>query len=270
MLDEPGKTASVPQRKVPQDLCHRYFDSSPQEGHPEACYLICSTPRSGSTLLSHLLAGTGQHGVPHEYLNQHSCMRVLAQRYGLIEPGAALPAGDEAWVARYLAALISRRTAANGVFGMKMHFDQFAPFRDSPSISGFVKRSKCILILRSDLLGQAASFERAVQTRAWRSALREQKEAIYDRAALLRRMNALAGQATHWTNYLKAHRLPFMQVTYEDLCSDAGSVLQSVGAFLGAPISPDAAGHLVASVPLKVQRDATTDEWRQRFLAGEA
>ena len=123
-------------------------------------------------------------------------------------------------------------------------------------------------MVREDLLGQAASFERAVQTRAWRSALREQKPATFDRAAIERRMKELKGQVTRWTNYLQANQLPFLQVSYEELCADSSGVLASVCSFLGVPLSREKAEHVVESVPLMVQRDATTEQWRQQFLAG--
>src|SRR3954453_9127877 len=34
---------------------------------PTRCYLVCATPRSGSTLLCHLLEDTGVAGRPKEY-----------------------------------------------------------------------------------------------------------------------------------------------------------------------------------------------------------
>src|SRR5262249_15586129 len=97
-------------QKIRQDL------SPENDFPPTACrfkYLICSTPRSGSTLLSTGLASTGRAGRPLEYLSQPYGV-VFKERNGRL----LLP--------EYWRFLVTRRTTPNGVFGMKMHFDQFA------------------------------------------------------------------------------------------------------------------------------------------------
>ena len=76
-------------------------------------YVICSTPRSGSTLLCRGLWDTGRAGAPHEYFHENKHMPQIISR----------------WKPRsfndYLSNLLRFRTSSNGVFGFKAHFDQF-------------------------------------------------------------------------------------------------------------------------------------------------
>src|SRR5438045_4129167 len=74
-------------------------------------YMICATPRSGSSLLCELLAGSGAAGAPEEYFGPLR-MAGLQEEWGV----AALD--------RYVAELRARRSGANGVFGFKTHFTQ--------------------------------------------------------------------------------------------------------------------------------------------------
>src|SRR3954452_18480605 len=50
---------------------------------PDRCYLVCATPRSGSTLLCHLLDDTGIAGHPEEYFEalQHSGLPRQPEEY---------------------------------------------------------------------------------------------------------------------------------------------------------------------------------------------
>ena len=66
------------------------------------CYIVCSTPRSGSSLLCRALASMGIAGTPTEYFNPVTRASLTAR---------------------------SRRTSANGVFGTKLHWEQLEQLR---------------------------------------------------------------------------------------------------------------------------------------------
>jgi LPS sulfotransferase NodH len=253
-------------RKSPQNLADRYFDQPDYPGRPRFSYLICSAPRSGSTLLCHLLARTGRHGVPHEYFNPRTVMTAMARRFGLLAADQTARIDDDTWVGAFTDDLIRRRTTPNGVFGLKMHFDQFGPLRRSAPVLRLVEGAKAILVTRRDRLGQAISFERAIQTRAWRSNLPERRPPRYDGQAIARRLDQLAAQERSWRAFLSKNDATHLELAYEDMCADSAMVFGAVLHFLGD--SPrDGDFRPMNELPMRTQRDEVTEEWRARFLA---
>src|SRR3954451_4686225 len=116
---------------------------------PNRSYLVCATPRSGSTLLCHLLDQTGIAGHPAEYFEalQHSGLprqpveyfdrerhHNIVERLAFREMPAA---GSEStpnplWspdtYARYLAWALAQGTTPNGVFGAKRMWGYLGDF----------------------------------------------------------------------------------------------------------------------------------------------
>src|SRR5262245_18114068 len=76
-------------------------------------YCILSSPRAGATLLGRMLYKTGQAGDPLEYFN----LRLLQLAREQLR-NASLSSLD------FLRLMEARRTSSNGVFGMKLQFDQ--------------------------------------------------------------------------------------------------------------------------------------------------
>ena len=68
----------------PWDLAGDRFDvgDGTRLQPPRAPYLVCSTPRSGSSLLCDALALTGRMGAPIEYFNPDH-RRALSERWGI-------------------------------------------------------------------------------------------------------------------------------------------------------------------------------------------
>ena len=115
---------------------------------PERSYLVCATPRSGSTLLCDLLDQTGVAGHPEEYFEalRHSGLPRRAARVlrsqparqhrraaGLprdARPGVDVP--NQLWQPesydRYLAWALEQGTTPNGVFGAKLMWGYLGDF----------------------------------------------------------------------------------------------------------------------------------------------
>src|SRR5690348_4387329 len=82
---------------------------------PHISYLVCGTPRSGSSLLCEALANTGVAGGPEEYF-QPANEIIWKERWGV------------STYVEYLAHTIEQCTTPNGAFGAKMmwgYFDHF-------------------------------------------------------------------------------------------------------------------------------------------------
>jgi LPS sulfotransferase NodH len=158
-------------RRASPDLQGAEYDRD-AGGPPQALrsYVICSTPRCGSGLLARGLASSGAVGTPIEYFNPDA-RAALAERW---DCGAAID--------RYVHALHSRRSTADGIFGVKLHWDQLAAVRvemgagavdrfryeTSPAVLDLIApQATFIRIVRQDLDRQAVSYWRALRSDVW-------------------------------------------------------------------------------------------------------
>ena len=165
---------------------------------PRRSYLVCATPRSGSTLLCELLKDTGVAGRPEEYFE------ALATTGAPPHPGdylADLPrtgAGirdddtppEAPWHSSltglssyhdHLERTFQLGTTPNGVFGSKLMWRQIAELEalatELPEYTGLRGHELLervfggpayIWISRREKVRQAVSMWRALQTRSWR------------------------------------------------------------------------------------------------------
>ena len=97
-----------------QRLSDKQFDCPPYDGE-RTYYIICSSARTGSYLLCHLLTNCGVMGVPAEYFTFFSDAKFLIERLKLQNK-------VKINIPEYVEALKNLRTTPNGVFGMKMHY----------------------------------------------------------------------------------------------------------------------------------------------------
>jgi trehalose 2-sulfotransferase len=168
-------------------------------------YLLCATPRSGSTLLCEILSSSGRLGRPQEYFEllkdtglprqpaQYFNPRALEERQyrrllGLlgVDQGVRVDLAQLAELREryreYLLRVLECGTTDNGVFGAKMMWGYLTDFLylyagDESTDSGrhidFRLRSafanvRYIHVRRRDKLCQAISLWKAIQTQLWR------------------------------------------------------------------------------------------------------
>lgn len=134
-------------------------------------YLICATPRSGSTLLCDLLTDCGA-GRPASYWRPQDIGR-WAERWGIVGGPAA---DDPVFNAAYLQAMIAAGSAGSDVFGLRLMWSnageatarlRAALGRDSDLATlteAAFGRTLFIHLSRQDVLAQAISLVRAEQT----------------------------------------------------------------------------------------------------------
>ncbi|MEA3002280.1 MAG: trehalose 2-sulfotransferase [Sphingomonadales bacterium] len=211
-------------------------------------YVICSEARSGSNLLCELLRSTGKLGRPREFFSDKSTYRDIEQRPGAFE------------------AMIEEATTPNGVYGVKLFTRQF----DLTMKSGWIHRlpdPHFISLERRDLLGQAISYVRAVQTGQFRAGPEKQGEPRYDARAIARTIARLADDEARWRRYFARNGIRPLWLTYEQLAAGPEAAVAAVAAGIGLDeeVRID-----WPAVQLVVQRDAMSDEWRSRFLAERA
>ena len=178
-------------------------------------YCILSSQRSGSTLLARMLFETRQAGDPLEFFN----LRLL--RLAQVQTGNQSLSPIE-----FMRLMELRRTSSNGVFGMKIHYEQmlrtFQANVPNQKMIEFLRRQDHLFWMRRrDRLRQAVSHAVATQTNSWSS--EEPKKASTRSVSCLDCINSLqiiSFQDFGWEQILKTTKLQARVVWYEDLISD--------------------------------------------------
>lgn len=221
------------------DLAELEYDLARETPVPESCYVICATPRSGSTLLAEGLYRTGELGVPIEYLALDSTQAYLFERW-------RCHTMDD-----YLDCLFRLRTTPNGVFGMKVHWMQLESFvahvggGDSPepplvrehrTLGRLFPRLRYVHIARDDNDRAAVSWWIASRTGKWSrtvDASATHPMPRYDFGAideLRRKLDAMDGA---WTRFFDINGVEPHRVSYEALVGSYEPTIRATAAALG-------------------------------------
>lgn len=218
----------------------------------EHIYMISSTPRAGGTLLSQQLWHSGVMGAPDEYFGFYNTFLRLVRRL------------EADTVVEYASRLIPLRTSANGVFGFKAHYDHLQFMLLTGLMSRF-RNMKVIAIQRRDLIAQAVSHARALQTGQWTSQNKQPTaEPAYNADLIRWSINHLDAQRRGWETFFEKHKVSPIMVDYDALAADpsgtATKVIDRVG-FPKLPVSP------VDLPEIERQGDSVNAEWIARFRA---
>jgi LPS sulfotransferase NodH len=136
-------------------------------------YLICATPRSGSTLLCGLLRSTGIAGRPESYFRRDD-LGDYADRWGIPQ------AVDGAVDTTYVRAAVAAGRTPNGVFGARVMWGTMTELTDALRHAAHGSTASDVELLteafgnprfvhlrRDDPVAQAVSWARAEQTQFW-------------------------------------------------------------------------------------------------------
>jgi len=223
---------------------------------PADSYLICTTPRSGSTLLCELLEGTGIAGRPDEYFQQlRSTGQPMTPRDYLdgvaadllppldgharrLEEHVLYDPGRFAGFSEYVAWVKDRATTDNGVCGVKIMWPYVAGLVDRLSalapaggdssphavLSQAFPGLRYVWLRRMDKVRQAVSLWRAIQTWHWREdaagASGEKPPAPplrYSFEAIDHLRRRLIASDRAWETYFEAIEVEPLTLTYEEL-----------------------------------------------------
>ena len=251
-------------------------------------YLVLASQRSGSTLLVESLRATGMAGEPQEFFQYlpHTSMSPQPREWfadvddpsvlRLLDPlveGKPDLAPAEIW--RDYIRTVGR--TPNGVWGGKLMWNQtpllLQRAKNLPDRSGDgllaairdVVGSDPVLIHvhRPDVVSQAVSFWRAVQTRVWRGRadpIRDQR-AEYHAGAIAHVITMLKAQEEGWRTWFAEENVDPIDVPYpvlwRNLKEVVGDVLEALG--LDRRLAPDPV--------LERQADHRSDEWVERYRA---
>jgi trehalose 2-sulfotransferase len=254
-------------------------------------YLVLASQRSGSTLLVESLRATGVAGEPQEffqYLPTTSQAPQPREWFAAIEDESILSlldpldegkpdlASAELW--RDYIRTVGR--TPNGVWGAKLMWNQTPLLLDRAgelldrSGDGLLAAIRDIVgeeplfvyVYRPDVVSQAVSFWRAVQTRVWRGRPDPVRDAraIYHAGAIAHVVTMLRAQEKGWRTWFAEEEINPIEIAYpvlwRNLTQVVGTVLEKLG------LDPRLAPHPV----LERQADQRSDEWVDRYRADAA
>ena len=248
-------------------------------GPPYRAYVLCTSPRSGSTLLCRLLAASGIAGQPESYFHAPSVESWAAE---LSRPPA--PGGDAlAFLRAVVDAAIAEGTAGTGLFGLRLQrhsFDFFlaqlarlhpAPRRDRDRFEAAFGRTLFIHLTRADKLAQAVSIVKAEQSGLWHvrpdgselERLKPHQDPVYDGAAIRRHRDEMLAMDRQWGDWFAQQGIEPLSLTYDELAADPRATLARVLRALG--LDARVAGGVAVGV--KRLSDETSRAWVERFQA---
>ena len=165
----------------------------------------------------------------------------------------------------YLLFLV-RRCQCDGVAGFKMTIDQLFDLTRLGVLEPFGD-IKLVHSVRRDLLAQAISHFKARETGKWVSQTKSEApvEVPYEGADIIRCLHAVTQRRGHYDYYRTLHRVPGINVFYEDVLDDPAAAVTRVGEFLGHSVDTGAVN--IDAVKIKQQRDRVNRELRAQFVA---
>ena len=221
---------------------------------PATSYLLCTTPRSGSTFLCRLLRVDGGLGRPDEHFAEDRNL----------EPRRA---GAAAW----MGAVLAEGRGANGVFGCKLFPPHLVALGEEAGVrpADWLPDLRYLHLRRQDLLGQAISFAIATQTGHWVPWGRpdQAREPRYDAGLIARLLDRVVEWEGYWRRCFALTGVTPLELVYEEVAARPQAALAAIRQWLGLPAAPEAAPAPERRAAARVQRTQRNEEWRQRFLA---
>lgn len=197
-------------------------------------------------MLGHAMASTGLLGVPFEYANPAN-LSEWARRLATATPEATL------------AAVMKRRTTANGVFAIKAHYSHCASLGDAQAFLRFWPKLKVVHLCRADVLRQAISYAIARQTGVWISGQEaEQDKATCDPRLIAECLDDIAVQNARWVSAFTEAGIKPLTVHYGDAVENLQAVVTEIVRHIGM-IGSDGVARVTATTRWQGQPERTED-----------
>ena len=243
-------------------------------------YVICTSPRSGSTLLCKGLTHTGRAGAPAEFFDHR--VEVTAYWMRLLAISKESEFTDK---------IVEATSTPNGVFGTKLHWTTYPAMRRAlresltPAVADARHRSlnellhakfsaiRYIWLRRRNKVAQGISHFRAACSDCWeipRGHVCGAGSAGDTVEFNFRMIDHCVMRASEydqeWENHFTRHGLTPMQLDYEDLIASYDHSLRKALDCLDVPHSdlPE------AEPPLERMADAKSLEWEKKYRETKA
>jgi LPS sulfotransferase NodH len=216
-------------------------------------FFVCSTPRTGSTMLCELLAGTGLVGRADEYFGEDFRQEVV--------PGLSRRAFDD-----YLVGL-AEHARGTGTLGIKLHWDQVEVFLyllrlrrglrgagDREVLEAVFPAPRFVWMRRGDTLAQAVSWWKAMTTGKWVDGKPVTGAPEFDVDGIATRIRRIEEHDGAWRRWFGANGV-------EELADDPTAAVRAVLEHVGVAPPPGLAVEHVT----ERQADAVNQDWVRRY-----
>lgn len=244
-------------------------------------YIICATPRSGTTLLCDLLTDTGVAGRPDSFFRIQS--RQWWAQY--LDVSVTKWADEKVFDQSFLTAALREGTAATRVFGMRLMWRDFGYLckrlgvlypdlsGDSDLLQAAFGSIRFVHLSREDKVAQAVSLVKAQQSGLWhadsngseRERTKPEEVPVYDASILAEQVAEYEEHDAAWVNWFFQQKIQPIRITYEELSDNPQATLATILSAIGQ--DPQIAG----SVKPRTAKLADSDsrEWASRFRSEE-
>ncbi|MEM7293086.1 MAG: Stf0 family sulfotransferase [Pseudomonadota bacterium] len=240
-------------------------------------YIICTLPRSGSTLLCDLLSETGAAGYPDSFF------RIESRAWWADEFGVSLTnwKSEQDFDQAYLNAVRKHGLGGTPLFGMRLMWEsveglidrlrKFYPDANSDAdcLNTAFGSTVFIHLMRRDKVAQAVSHLKAEQSGLWhahldgseRERLKPKAEVRYDAGELKAMIAEAESHEVAWHDWFRRNSIETTRVYYEDLAADPqgelGKILiaLNIDSRLAQDVAPQTS----------VLADQHSLEWARRF-----
>ena len=231
---------------------------------PARTLIVCTTPRSGSTLLCALLASSGVGGRPESWYR--------AEDRSEYEADWGVPPGDHL---AFLKSAIKAGSDESGTFGLRLQAASLSPFLaelranfgnlpDRDLLKHAFGPCTFIFIRRNDDVAQAVSRLKAEVSQVWHLDGTEpppRGEPAYDAARLDEfRLEAAEGNSA-WEAWFAAQGIAPIRLVYEAFVTDPAGQVRMLLTRSGLPPRPD---RQITAANRKMA-DSSSEAWASRY-----
>jgi LPS sulfotransferase NodH len=230
-------------------------------------YILCATPRSGSTLLCAHLRASGVAGHPQSLFRRED-LQEYADYWRITGADGHYAFKD------YLAAAIAAGRGQTDTFALRLMWEtlgEIVGYLGGAALGAqadLLRRTfgslRYIYLRRDDLIGQAISRHKAEVSGIWHIGIEESDHPStphYDYDRIASHLRDLQAANQHWQNWFAANAITPLTVTYEALSQDPAGVTHEVLLALGLH-----SNHALTA-PNRKMADAESAAWAIRFRA---
>jgi trehalose 2-sulfotransferase len=242
-------------------------------------YVICTSPRSGSTLLCKLLAATGVSGNPASYFYDPSVEDWLADLNVEVDPNET----ESEVLKLAFRAVVREGRKDTGMFGLRQQAHGLAFLCEKLAVL-YPREASCtdrfqqafgttlfIHLTRADKIAQGVSYLKAKQTGLWHVAPdgselernAPHREPSYDGKTLQGCIETMIAFDCNWNEWFLHEGIEPLRISYDDLAADPVGMLRNVLGHLG--LERAAADGIMPGV--RKLADTTSMRWAARFRA---
>lgn len=227
---------------------------------PTKRYVIAMTPRSGSSVLSAALTKTGVLGKPGERFNYRSGQLLhWAKQWGVRD------------VAGLIDQVMYAAATPNGVAGVKGGLHQLLPYLVTEHWRAEYSNDVYIYLTREDVLRQAISRYKGMQTETWHfrgerseKAVRALREVPYDFDAIQKQVDYLTRAMESFERLFAWLGIRPYRISYEQIVADMPGVVAEIARRLDVPLEREVG---LEDAGMEKLADDHTEELVSRFRA---